>query len=76
MSTVYIDRMAFWKDDATGMIWDSPKRKFQYTMTEEEVKTESGIPVTIYATEDPLICSHCGFEAKSKAGLAVHKMRH
>jgi len=40
----------------------------------KEAPTVENVPVK--ETENVLTCDQCGFESKSSAGLAVHKMKH
>lgn len=85
MATSYRGNRCFYIDDATGKMWDSPNMRQEYDPETNlpkdyvapvvETKTEATVTVTEVAT-NPLECEVCGYIAKSKAGLAVHKMRH
>lgn len=78
-------RTFFVEDD--GTIWDSEKKHIKFN--KETLQPESSrqveaqvVEATYTVTPAPtetvtsLHCNVCGFEAKSNAGLAVHKMKH
>ncbi len=90
MGTLYSGERTFYVDDATGIMWDSPQKRYQFNADGTIVAESEKVPdVTVTITEpaktktvieEPetptLKCDVCGFDAKSVAGLAVHKMRH
>ena len=67
MTWIYIDRIAFWKDE--DGIFESPKKKDKCSMQVEPIKE-------IEVKEINHLEFQCGFIAKSKAGHSVHKMKH
>ena len=87
MATTYRGNRCFYIDDSTGKMWDSVNMRQEYDMETNLPVGENPIAVTVdtqtsatstvtEVIKDPLECEVCGKVAKSKAGLAVHKLSH
>jgi hypothetical protein len=67
-----------------GTVWDSPRKMRQFDpvtyqpidFTAVQINTKSATVSQLVVEDWGLKCPECGFEAKSNAGLAVHKMKH
>ena len=83
MTTIYNGNRSYFVDDETGHMWDSDQKKVRYNpMTWEPYAVGTGpiekkivIPM-VPIEKNPLECEVCKFVAKTKAGLAIHKMGH
>lgn len=86
MATLYRGNKTLYQDDKTGEIWDSQQRRIRFnddgSQFDGKIEVKQEKPIAVIdpeAKEEPgkeLECGICGFEAKSSAGLAVHKMKH